>query len=316
MAFDNWNWFIRLAEKGNFTKAADVLQISQQTLSARLATLEKELDAKLIVRGTPLSLTPAGQAFLLYAREQQQAQFDLLRQIGEATGNGFGELKIGISTIRGRTLMPGIIKKVTSKLPKVRIMLHEGTNRELIRMAEHGEVDAVIARFGTNNPGAIVEPLYQEEVVCVIHEDLLCETLQLPLEQAKEVLQKEGLASLESCPFALGMVDDISGRIAYSELRNAGVKPYIITASESLTTLITMASQGLGATFAPLNIIERSYIPTDKLVQLRLSSQAKYSIELGTPMNAEPWIGMEVFREALLEEAKKQSSDYSTQRKI
>ena len=57
MALENWDWFIKLAETENFTKAAESLQISQQTLSARLVTLEKTLEAKLIVRVTPLSLT-------------------------------------------------------------------------------------------------------------------------------------------------------------------------------------------------------------------------------------------------------------------
>ena len=57
MALEGWDWFIKLAENENFTKAADELQISQQTLSARLVSLERNLGAKLVVRGTPISLT-------------------------------------------------------------------------------------------------------------------------------------------------------------------------------------------------------------------------------------------------------------------
>ena len=80
MALEGWDWFIKLAENENFTKAADELQISQQTLSARLVSLERNLGAKLVVRGTPISLTSAGKVFLLYAREQRQAQQDMIRQ--------------------------------------------------------------------------------------------------------------------------------------------------------------------------------------------------------------------------------------------
>ena len=50
MALEGWDWFIKLAENENFTKAADELQISQQTLSARLVSLERNLGAKLVVR--------------------------------------------------------------------------------------------------------------------------------------------------------------------------------------------------------------------------------------------------------------------------
>ena len=88
MALEGWDWFIKLAENENFTKAADELQISQQTLSARLVSLERNLGAKLVVRGTPISLTSAGKVFLLYAREQRQAQQDMIRQIGEVAGGG------------------------------------------------------------------------------------------------------------------------------------------------------------------------------------------------------------------------------------
>lgn len=48
MALDDWDWFITLAEQESFTKASEQLQMSQQTLSARLGALEKSLDVKLI----------------------------------------------------------------------------------------------------------------------------------------------------------------------------------------------------------------------------------------------------------------------------
>ena len=55
MALESWEWFVRLMEKGSFTHAAEELQLPQQTLSARLAALERELKCKLVVRSTPLT---------------------------------------------------------------------------------------------------------------------------------------------------------------------------------------------------------------------------------------------------------------------
>lgn len=129
MALEGWDWFIKLAENENFTKAADELQISQQTLSARLVSLERNLGAKLVVRGTPISLTSAGKVFLLYAREQRQAQQDMIRQIGEVAGGGAGVLKVGISHTRGSYLMPKVIHRLSEELPAVTVKLIEDTNR-------------------------------------------------------------------------------------------------------------------------------------------------------------------------------------------
>ena len=117
MALDSWNWFIQLAQKGNFTRAAEELGISQQTLSARLASLERELDAKLIVRSTPLTLTPAGTEFLAYAAEQEQARTELMRRVGEASSGGAGVLKVAIGNMRAWSMMPVRVASVPSSSP-------------------------------------------------------------------------------------------------------------------------------------------------------------------------------------------------------
>lgn len=304
MSLDSLRWFTKLAEFGSFTKAADNLELSQQTLSARLASLEKDLDAKLVVRGNPLSLTPAGQAFLAYAKEQQQAQQEMLRQIGEVTGGGAGLLKIGISHMRGRYLMPGVVKAIHSQLPDVTVHLIEGTNRELTRKVERGEIDAAVARFPKAQPGVKLTPLYQEEVVLTITSHLLEEVTGLPSEEAQEIIKSEGLGILKDCPFILCSVDDISGRIGISELRLAGIrKPKTVAISESLSTIMLMCAQGLGAGFIPMNILDVSLsrMVSEDLIRIPISSQGKYAISLGTPMNAEPWRAMDIFTEALVE---------------
>lgn len=306
MSLEKWEWFVDLAEQGNFRKAAASQHVSQQTLSARLAALEKDVGAKLIERGVPLSLTPAGSAFLLYAREQQQSQRDLLRQIGEATGSGRGILKIGVSPLRARTLMPNVIRELTTRFPRLSVELAEGTNRELVRMAEHREADAVIARFESTHPGVDVVPLYQEQVVLAVRADVLEQTTGMVAEEAVALAAEQGIDMLRSCPFVLGTVDDIAGRIAYSELRNAGVNPHVAASSESLDTLLAMAEAGIGATFAPQNTLASATGQRgSNLVRIPLSSQATYAIELGVPMQQEPWEVRDALKETLLEEARR-----------
>ena len=54
MNFLSMDYFLMTAEKRSFTKAADALHITQQTLSTHIANLEQELDCKLFVRHVPL----------------------------------------------------------------------------------------------------------------------------------------------------------------------------------------------------------------------------------------------------------------------
>ncbi|MED9873091.1 MAG: LysR family transcriptional regulator [Eggerthellaceae bacterium] len=301
MALDDWDWFITLAEQESFTKASERLQMSQQTLSARLNALEKSLDVKLVTRSNPLTLTPAGMVFLLYAREQRQAQQDMMRQIGEVTGSGVGVLKIAISHLRSRTIMPFVVKRIREQLPKVQVKLIEGTNRELLRMAEHAEVDAVIARFEDIHPGVELFPVYQEEIVLALHKDVLEQVCGMPAEEAKQKVASQGIAVLGDCPFVLGTLDDIAGRIAYSVLRNAGIKPSIVATSENMGTLLGMAQEGLGAVFCPANILNAAFGIDDSLIQIPLSEQTKYTISLGIPLKNEQWNAIEVLKSVLLE---------------
>ena len=67
MNLHSLDYFLVLAREKNFTRAAEALHITQQSLSSHIAGLEKELGCTLLVRRTPLELTYAGRTFLRYA---------------------------------------------------------------------------------------------------------------------------------------------------------------------------------------------------------------------------------------------------------
>lgn len=298
MALDSWNWFIQLAQKGNFTRAAEELGISQQTLSARLASLERELDAKLIVRSTPLTLTPAGTEFLAYATEQEQARAELVRRVGEASSGGAGVLKVAIGNMRAWAMMPAVITEFRKGLPGVRVELIEGTNEDLLRMAERGEVDIVVARFDRSHPGVTARPLFEEEVVVAIDPALLERTVGCPAQEAVRRVESEGLALLRECPFLLEDDDDIAGRIGQTEMKKAGIKQEGVVKAESMTVLLALCRQGLGAVFSPLTLLDAAQDGA-QLLRIRLPEPARYQISVGRPANAEPWTPAQTFEDII-----------------
>ena len=299
MALESWGWFVQLVNSGTFTRAADELQIPQQTLSARLASLERELGCKLLARGVPLTPTRAGEAFFSYAREQEAARTRMLRQVSEVTIGGSGELKVGISNMRGRVLMPHVIRQFHSSLPNVRIKLMEGTNEELIDLAEHGEADVVVACFGNGHPGVSVRPLYREEVVLAIDPALLEEVTGLDAADAALRIEAEGLGVLETCPFLLERVDDISGRVARHELQNAGIRPVGFVESENMMTLLSLCAAGLGGVFCPTNMLDATDDLTRGLVRIKLSDEAVYQISIGAEKGSVPWLPAQMFENIL-----------------
>ena len=294
---ESWDWLIQLVEAGSFTRASERLHIPQQTLSARLATLEKELKTKLVVRSSPLSLTRAGEAFLSYAYEQNEALSCMLRRIGETTVGGTGLLKVGVSHFRSRLLMPHVIQQFHRSMPGVSVKIFEGTNEELVHLAEQGGVDLAIARFGGTHPGVSVRPLFEEEIVFAITPSLLEAVTGLKAGEAVASLEDKGLGPLKDCPLLLTSLDDVTGRVAQTELRGARIKPNVVVESESMMTLLPLCAAGIGGVFCPTNILDAEDNYAGGLLRVRLSDAARYAISIGRQANAEPWTPAQLFED-------------------
>ena len=80
MNFSSMEYFKVLAEERNFTRAAERLHITQQSLSSHIAGMEKELGSQLLVRRVPLTLTYAGEVMLRYATDFQKFHNDMQRE--------------------------------------------------------------------------------------------------------------------------------------------------------------------------------------------------------------------------------------------
>ena len=84
MNFSSMEYFNILAQELNFTRAAERLHITQQSLSAHIAGMEKELGCQLFVRHIPLELTYAGEVMLRYAADFQKDHENLLREFSDS----------------------------------------------------------------------------------------------------------------------------------------------------------------------------------------------------------------------------------------
>ena len=70
MTLQQLNYAITIAESGSLNKAAEILYVSQPSLSSALQELEKEVGIQLFYRsGRGVSLTQDGAEFISYARQ-------------------------------------------------------------------------------------------------------------------------------------------------------------------------------------------------------------------------------------------------------
>ena len=95
MNFSSLEYFQVLCQERNFTRASERLHLTQQSLSAHIAGLEKELGCQLIVRHVPLELTYGGKALLQYAESFLKAHEAMRREFCDISQNQKGVLRPG-----------------------------------------------------------------------------------------------------------------------------------------------------------------------------------------------------------------------------
>ena len=87
MNFTSMDYFVALSEERSFTRAAERLSVTQQTLSAHVANVERELGVRLVNRRVPLTLTYAGEVFLGYARRLQSLERSMRQEFFDIAGD-------------------------------------------------------------------------------------------------------------------------------------------------------------------------------------------------------------------------------------
>lgn len=290
MNFHSLDYFLVLAREKNFTRAAEALHITQQSLSSHIAGLEKELGCTLLVRRTPLELTYAGRKFLHYAESIGQTRQTMEREFCDISENQKGELRVGIAYTRGRAIMPRLIPVFQRQYPNVEIMLRECSNDAIQKALLSGGIDLAIAAYPKVPPSIELADYYTEHTVLCLVDSLLVQC-QIDLDVRRNEIAAGDLHSLRDCPFVLGSAADIGGRIGRELLRASGISPISKATSENVETLLALCVQGVGACFCPENLLQTALSP-EQLAQLHilpLCPSASYPICFGYLRRSYPW---------------------------
>ena len=293
MNFQTIQYFLQVARKRSFSQAAEELFITQQTLSASIAALEKELGCRLFVRHIPLELTYGGEQFLKYAKAFQQNYDHMLRDFAEIGAGIRGRLRLGVAVNRGRLLLPKVIRAFHEAQPMVEVVMVEGKNDALLEALHEGEIDLAIADFPEDCRGISVEDYYEDEIVLAVSDPLLQERFGSRADRIRAGLkEKKDIRLLADIPFLMSSALSVSGRIARKMIRQAGVVPEIKTSSGNMETLIEMCYLGEGVCFCPEKLLRHllSERQLENMTVLRFSdSETRYSVKFGWLEQEREW---------------------------
>lgn len=298
MNFSSMEYFAALARERNFTRAAEQLHITQQSLSSHIAGLEKELGCQLLLRHVPLKLTYAGEVFLRYALAFQKKQAEMQQEFCDIAKNHKGVLRIGIALTRGRVLLPEIIAKFQETYPNITVELAEAANDELCQMLVNGEIDLAIGKFAGAAHNIVLRDFYSEQVVLLISERLFRQTYGDGSELFERQFLRGDFSLLKDCPFVLRNINDITRQVSLGVFKRAGIeRPKVKAKSSNLETLLSLCAIGVGACFCPENLA-KSVLSENQFNSLRIFSlgdEASYQLRFGYLARSYHWSVIETF---------------------
>ena len=300
MNFQSIAYFITLAREKNFTRAAEKLHVTQQTLSANMASLEREWGTKFLIRHVPLELTDAGKVFYEYALRFSNDEASLARTLSDISNEEAGNLRIGIGFIRERDLLPPLVAAFRKTYSKVTFELVEDSNLGLEKKLREGDIDLAIAHFSETPPGVEVYPIYKEEICFLVSRTLFEETTgatEKDIEHLKET-QLEDMHILAHCPFITTPAHNIAGAVEARYLAAAPFEPQVVVQSDNMGTLIDLCFLGVGALFSPSNLVRHTLLKERKteMIQIPLPETA-YTISFGYRLKSPSWSVRDRFME-------------------
>ena len=239
MELDQLRYFLQVAERGNFTRAAEDLTVSQPALSRSIQKLEEELGQPLFERQTRrLALTDSGDLLRSRARQILTMVEDTKAEI---TDDGqTGRLRVAAIPTIAPYFLPKVLQTFGKTCPKATVIVLEDTTENLIRGLTDGAVDVAILALPIEAQYLETEELFEEELLLLLSVDH-------PLTAKKQIR----LSDIESLPFVLlGEAHCLSDNII-SFCRQKSFHPVSVERTSQLATVQELVSLNHGISMLP-----------------------------------------------------------------
>ena len=162
--------FCKVVELKSFTRAAEVMLLSQPTISEHIRCLEEELDQKLLDRlGREVEVTPVGRVLYGYARKIMQTRYEAIQAIGQYSGKLLGRIMLGCGTIPGTYILPGVIGKFRAQYPSIKVTLSISSSRIITKSVLEGDVEIGVIGARWNSPGLSWREIFSDELTLTVH---------------------------------------------------------------------------------------------------------------------------------------------------
>ncbi|MFN8556075.1 MAG: LysR family transcriptional regulator [Dehalococcoidia bacterium] len=160
--------FARVVELGSFTRAGELLSLSQPAVTRQIAALEREFGAPLVERsGRGIAVTPAGQVVYGAAR-RVAAQVERARvDVSSLSHPERGVVSVAAVTTVGLFTLPTLLAEFRERYPQVRFQVWSGRTDGVLNRVLDGNADVALLSAPIAHPRLDCTSLFDDPVVLV-----------------------------------------------------------------------------------------------------------------------------------------------------
>lgn len=242
-------YFKMVADTGNFTEAANKLNISQPSLSNTIKSLESQLSVKLIERSTKMNrLTEAGEILYKNAKSILNEFSITKREMQEVSRVGGGKIIIGMIE-SAKYWIPPVIKLFHKQYPNVKIKLKDMGPKSIEKELQNYEIHLGITTIISDSESIKNIPLFKDNII-------LINTNKNNSKKLETITLKE----LEDKILIHSLAGYYTRDVLIKECNKRGFEPLIKFETESLETALQLVKTNIGAAVVPNSFTKNNEI--------------------------------------------------------
>ncbi len=236
---------VAIADHGSFSAAARALYTVQSNISGHISRLEKELGVVLVDRQRS-GLTDDGGKVVERARRILREMDDISADMASRGDSISGDSRLGAIGTTARWLMPQLLPALSRDHPLVHVTVFEGSTTTLLPRLMAGYLDGCIVHLPVDDPELVVEPLFAEDLIVVVHNDH-------PWADEDEL----SLLRVASEPLLIPPKGTAMRRILDKAAASVGTSLRAQSEIDGVRLLASLAMEGYGAAIVPSTAVPR-----------------------------------------------------------
>ena len=248
-------YFVRVAELGSFTRAAEALGVAQPALSRQVRQLEVELRQSLLARNGRGALpTEAGKLLLAHGRGILHQVQRAHEELGRVRGALAGRVAVGLPTSLARVLTVPLTRAFRQAMPEASLSISEGLSVALLESLLNGRLDIAVLYNAQAGADLDITPLMAEELLLV-----QARPPGLAEDPPPGAIALRALAEL---PLVIPSRPNAIRMHVESELAGIGCRPRIALEIDGVSAILDLVADGAGSAVLSRNAVASSVRPS------------------------------------------------------